>query len=188
MYEATQTYLSVTFQHDRLHLTDKRLQQQQRSQGPYQQSTPSTPPIFLQRIFSGIPSTYDLRVAQLNNRRNGFSPCFLCRKVIPCFLVHPPPMPYNNSQITSVLCVMEHRDVCSFSRTYVTCTSTNYMSICPNLYNTTLGVPGTQPLAMLLCGFFWRSNNRNHHLLVLVVRALASSISMYVRAPTEIQK
>ena len=33
---------------------------------------------------------------------------------------------------------------------------------------------------MLLCGFFWRSN-RNHYLLVLVMRALATSISMYVR-------
>ena len=40
-YEATQTYLSVTYQHHRLHLTGKR--PQQRSQGPQQQqSTPST--------------------------------------------------------------------------------------------------------------------------------------------------
>ena len=33
---------------------------------------------------------------------------------------------------------------------------------------------------MLLCGFFWRSN-RNHYylLLVSVMRALATSISMY---------
>ena len=55
------------------------------------------------------------------------------------------------------------------------------MSICPNLYNTTLGAPGTQPLAMLLCGFFWGSN-RNHYylLLVLVMRPLATSIYMYV--------
>ena len=35
--------------------------------------------------------------------------------------------------------------------------------------------PGTQPLVMLMCGFFWRSN-RNHYLLVLVMRALVSSI------------
>ena len=27
-----------------------------------------------------------------------------------------------------------------------------------NLYNATLEAPGTQPLAMLLCGFYWRSN------------------------------
>ena len=40
-YEATQTYLSVTYQHDHLHMTGKR--PQQRSQGPQQQqSTPST--------------------------------------------------------------------------------------------------------------------------------------------------
>ena len=36
-----------------------------------------------------------------------------------------------------------------------------------NLYNTTLEAPGTQPLAMLLCGFFLRSN-RNHYYLLLV--------------------
>ena len=40
-YEATHTYLPVTYQYDRLHLTGKR--PQQRSQGPQQQpSTPST--------------------------------------------------------------------------------------------------------------------------------------------------
>ena len=62
------------------------------------------------------------------------------------------------------------------------------MSICPNLYNTTLEAPGTQPLAMLLCVFFWGSN-RNHYylLLVLVMRAVATSISMYVGGPAEIQ-
>ena len=27
------------------------------------------------------------------------------------------------------------------------------MSICPNVYNATLEGPGTEPLAMLLCGF-----------------------------------
>ena len=36
-----------------------------------------------------------------------------------------------------------------------------------NLYNTTLEAPGTQPLAMLLCGFSWRSN-RSHYYLLLV--------------------
>ena len=38
--------------------------------------------------------------------------------------------------------------------TYITCTRVQTMSICPSLYNTTLGAPGTQLLAMLLCGFF----------------------------------
>ena len=50
-----------------------------------------------------------------------------------------------------------------------------------NLYNTTLEAPGTQPLAMLLCGFSWRCN-RNHYCLLLVwlvMRALATYISMY---------
>ena len=62
------------------------------------------------------------------------------------------------------------------------------MSICPNLYNTILEVPGTQPLAMLLCGFFWGSDRNHHYLLfVLVMRPLATYIFMYVHVPTEIQ-
>ena len=62
------------------------------------------------------------------------------------------------------------------------------MSIGPDVYNTVLDAPGTQLLAMLMCGFFWGSS-RNHYylLLVLVMRPLATSISMYVRVPTEIQ-
>ena len=68
-------------------------------------------------------------------------------------------------------------------RTYITCARVQTMSICPNLYNTTLEAAGTQLLAifsMLLCGVFWGSS-RNHYylLLVLVMRALATSVSMY---------
>ena len=66
--------------------------------------------------------------------------------------------------------------MCALTRTYIACTSTYYVDV------TELppSRPGTQPLVMLLSGFFWRSN-RNHYLLVLVMRALATSISMYVR-------
>ena len=81
-------------------------------------------------------------------------------------------------------------DRCSLSRAYLYCLheNTNHMSICPNLYNTTLEAPGTQLLAMLLCDFFWGSNRNLYYLLlVLVMRRLAKSISMYVRVPTEIQ-
>ena len=75
---------------------------------------------------------------------------------------------------------------------YIACTRVQTMSICPNLYNTTLGAPGTQPLAMLLSGFFWGSN-RNHYyyyylLLVLVMRPLATSISMYVHVRVPIYR
>ena len=72
-------------------------------------------------------------------------------------------------------------------RTCIACTIIQTMSIYLDLHNTTLEVPGTQLLAMLLCGFFWGSN-RNHYylLLVLVMRPLATSISMYVRVPTDI--
>ena len=37
-----------------------------------------------------------------------------------------------------------------------------------NLYNTILEASGTQPLAMLLCGFSWRSNRDHYYLLLLV--------------------
>ena len=57
------------------------------------------------------------------------------------------------------------------------------------IINTTVEAPRTQLLAMRLCGFFWVSN-RNHYylLLVFVMRPLATSISMYVRVPTENQQ
>ena len=92
-----------------------------------------TPPIFLQRVFLGkntpndailgrmhathcflpwmLSTYYDLRVAQLNNRRNDYFPLFLCRKYIPFFLVHPPPMPYSMSQTKNMSCVIKHRCV-----------------------------------------------------------------------------
>ena len=89
-YEATQTYVSVTYQHDRLYLTGKR--PQQRSQGPQQQqSTPSThisPKSLLgektnKQCDAGtnachhcfflrghcLLTSYHVRVAQLNNRK-----------------------------------------------------------------------------------------------------------------------
>ena len=40
-----------------------------------------------------------------------------------------------------------------------------------NLYNTTLEAPGTQPLAMLLCGFSWRRSNCNHYYYLLLVQS-----------------
>ena len=126
--------------------------------------------------------TCDLRVVQVNNRRNDFPSCFLCRKCIACFLYTLPPC-HIISQTRSMLCVTCNRaSLCALTRTYITCTRVRAMSICPNLYNTTLEAPGTQPLTMLLCGFFWRSNRNYHLFLVLVMRAVAPSISMYVRA------
>ena len=108
MYETTQTHLSVTYQHDRLHLTGKRLQQ--RSQGPQQQQ--STPPskessrgektpkaydairdeCMPLSGFSSVDTVdfyYDLRVAQLNRRNDYLSLCFFCRKC----MVQPRSMP-----------------------------------------------------------------------------------------------
>ena len=103
------------------------------------------------------------------------------------------PSPHAIEYVTDkkhIVCDRASLCVVLLVRTYITCTRVPAMSICPNLYNTTLEAPGKQPLAMLLCGIFW-GNNRHHYykylLHVLVVRALATSISMYVRVPTEVQ-
>ena len=112
-------------------------------------------------------------MAQFDNR-NDFNPCFLCRKVIPCFLVHPL---LAIGQSKSV-CVIQRISVCALTRIFINCTSTNYVDV-PELPSSK---PGTQPLVMLLCGFFWRST-RNHYLLVLVLRALAMSIRVRTYLP-----
>ena len=136
-----------------------------------------------------LSTYYDLRVVQLNNRRNEyFLPCFRVENVwyTPLHAIK-----YVTDKMhflcnrASSLCVV---GVVLLGRTCIACTRVQTMSICPNLHHTTLEAPGTQLLAMLLCGFFWGSN-RNHYylLLVLVMRPLATSISMYVRVPTEIQ-
>ena len=111
---------------------------------------------------------YDLRVAQLNNR-NDFPPCFLRRKLIPSFFVH---FTHATSQLKSV-CVIEHQCMCSFSylhylHKYKLCRCARTRIIPPSR-------PGMQPLVMLL-GVFFLCSNRNRYLLVLVMRALATSI------------
>ena len=81
------------------------------------------------------------------------------------------------------VCIRASVSVCALTRTYITCASTNYVDV-PELPPSR---PGTQPLViMLLCGFFWRSN-RNHYLLVLVMRACACHVYPCTYLPTEIQ-
>ena len=63
---------------------------------------------------------YDLRVAQLNNR-NDFPPCFLCRKVIACLLVHPPLPRYKSDKKRAPN--RASVSLCALIRTYITCTS-----------------------------------------------------------------
>ena len=122
---------------------------------------------------------YDLRVAQLNDR-NDFPLCSLCRKNISCFLVHPP---HAISQTKSV-CVIEHPCVCSYSYLYYL----HEYKLCRCARTRTIPPlrPGTQPLVMLPCGFC-RSSNRNHYLVVLVMRALATSFHARTYVPTENQ-
>ena len=160
----TNLFLSAAYQHDRLHLAGKRLQQ--RSQGPQQQqSTPSskefsrgqkTPNAYNARygtnechpLVSSVDTVnfyYDLHVAQLNNRRDEYFSLIFC---------------VENAGYTLASCHkicrrQKTRCVWSYSSVptskYIACTRVQTMSICPNLDNTTLGAPGTQPLAMLLC-------------------------------------
>ena len=106
----------------------------------------------------------------------------LCLKMYSLFFYTPSPhaIKYVTDKNHVVVCNRASLCVVLLARTYITCTRIQTMSICPKLHNTILA-PGTQPLAMLLCGFFW-GISRNHYylLLVLVVRALVMSISMYV--------
>ena len=199
--------------HDRLHLTGKR--PQQRSHGQHSNNKAQRLNFsFLEQSSRGknnlkkndaipgrmhathwflgwiLSTSYDLRVAQLDKRKNGyFSPCFMCPKCIPCILLQP--LPYAIKYVTDkehVVCNGASLRVVLRVRIYTTCTRVQTMSICQNLYNTTLESPGTQPLAMLLCGVFWDSNGNHYYFpLVLVVCQLATSISMYVRVPTEFQ-
>ena len=115
---------------------------------------------------------YDLRVAQLNNR-NDFSPCFLCRKLFPVFwytlLTH------AISHTKSVY-EIEHISVFSYSHLYFL----HEYKLCRCARITTLEAGDAATCNAALCGCFWRSN-RNHYLLVQVMRALAASISTYVR-------
>ena len=110
---------------------------------------------------------YDLRVAQLNNMNDFPSRFLVVSKSYSLCLVHPP---HAIIQTKSVF-VTEHQGVCSYSylyylHEYKLCRCARTRMIPPSRL-------GTQPLAILLCGFFWRSN-RSHYLLVFVMRALAT--------------
>ena len=67
---------------------------------------------------------YDLRVAQLDNR-NAFSLVFNVEKL---FLVFWYTLSFPISQ-TKSLCVIERISMCALTRTYITCTSTNYADV-----------------------------------------------------------
>ena len=116
---------------------------------------------------------YDLRVAQLNNG-NDFSPCFLRRKDIPCFFVHTPPC-YKSDK--KRVCNRAHQCVCSYSYLYYL-----HDYKLRRRARTTTPHTGRGRSHSLLCGVFWRSN-RNHYLLVLVMRALAMSIHVRTYLP-----
>ena len=80
---------------------------------------------------------------------------FLCRKLIPCFLVHTPPC-YKSDK--KRVCNRAHQCVCSYSYLYYL----HEYKRCRCARTTTPSRLGTQPLVMLLCGVFWHSN-RNHY-------------------------
>ena len=120
---------------------------------------------------------YDLRVAQPNNR-NDF-PLFFMSKSFSLFFGTPSPC-YKSDK--KRVCNRAHQCVYSYSHLYYL----HEYKLCRCARTTTPSRPGTQPLVMLLCGVFWRSN-RNHYILVLVMRALAMSFHVRTCVPTEIQ-
>ena len=181
--------MSVTYQHDRFSNGDRR-HSNNKARLPHrlyfsQESRTTrrcdTGTNTCHRFLLWIPSTttYDFRVMQLNNW-NDFPPSFSC-KMYSLFL-HTLPIP----QVRRKACV-EYSiiSVCSYSylyylREYKLCR-------CARTRITPPSRPGTQPLVMLMLGFFRRSN-RNHYLLVVVMRALASSIHVRTCHRTSINK
>ena len=123
---------------------------------------------------------YDLRVAQLNNKTN-ISPCFFMSKSYYLFFGTPSPC-YKSDK--KRVCNRAHQCVCSYSYLYYL--HEYKLRRCARTCIIPPSRLDTQPLVMLLCGFFWRSN-RGHYLLVLVMRALTTSIYQRAYVPTEIQ-
>ena len=77
---------------------------------------------------------------------------------------------------TNRVCNGAHRCVCSYSYLY-------YLykyKLCQCARTTTPSRPWTQPLVLLLCGVFWRSNC-SHYLMVFVMRVRLPCLPMYVR-------
>ena len=85
---------------------------------------------------------------------------FCVQKLFPVSLYT---LPIHAIRQTKSVCVIERISACALTRTYITCTNTNYVDV-PELPLSRMG-----------------RSNRNHYLLVLAMRALATSISMYVR-------
>ena len=76
------------------------------------------------------------------------SPLFFVSKMYSLFFGTP--SPHAIKYVTDkkhVVCNRALLCVVLLVRSHITCTRVQTMSICPNLYNTTLEAPGTQPLA-----------------------------------------
>ena len=94
---------------------------------------------------------------------------FYVESIFPAFIHRP----HAIIQAKSVCVVCHYQCVCSYSYLYYLHEDKLYR--CAQTCILPPSRPGTQPLVMLMCGFFGRSH-RNHYFLVLVMRALASSI------------
>ena len=151
-HEATQYYLSVTFQHDRsfIQLTAaNNRNSNNEARLPYLSSTLEyiSPDINFgeknqQRmqyrdecmpLVSSVDTVYYIlhhyRVAHLNNS-NDFRPCFLCRKVITCFLVTTSPC-FKSGKTARF---KERISVCSLNRIFILLAPVQTTSMCPNYH------------------------------------------------------
>ena len=110
-------------------------------------------------------TTYDLRMTQLNNR-NDFPLVFMSTiySLVDTASQYLKPERKRVWNIASSVCV------CSFTRTYITCTSTNYVD-----------VPANSCITTLEAGDAATRNADVWHLLVLVIRVRLLHLSMYVR-------
>ena len=87
-------------------------------------------------------------------------------------------LPIHAISQTKRVCEIEHQSVCVLTRTYITCTSTNYVDTPELPTPLEAGDAATRNAAVFFSGTVLVITTRY---LVLVMRALATSISMYVR-------
>ena len=112
-------YLSVTYQHDRFSIGDRhhsntnkarllhRLHfSKESSRGKEPPSDAISGRMHATGFFRGyrLP-LFDLRLAQLNSR-NDISPCFLCRKCIPCFYAPSPCHKSDKKRVCNIASVL----------------------------------------------------------------------------------
>ena len=185
-YGATQTYLSATCKHDRLHLTGKRPQQ---CNGVWDHSNSKAHRLYFSKsllggnkhqtrtmryrdkcvLLTGFFRRYCLLTTTFAYRSlttGGtiiFPLVFHVENVSPACWYTLAPCRKKCHRQKHIVCNRAPLCVILPVRTYnITCTRVHTMSICPKLYNTTPRGPGDAATRNVAVGLFWGSN-QNHY-------------------------